>query len=286
MVEISFIIVNYNTKMVTEACIESLNSNKTLQFYNYEIIVVDNGSSDGSVKYLEKNENTAVIETGANNGFGLGNNIGAKSAKGRFLVLVNSDTIADKTNFKELINLKKKDRSIGILSCKILNEDSSIQSLGFEYPKLRSEFMLNILFWNFNFVKKIRMRNYINVGCIDVDWISGCFMIIEKSDFNLVEGFDKEIFMYAEDMDLSYRIKKKKVIYDKTEIFHLHGKSNSGKLTLKKLVKSKKSYYYVIKKNNLASANKLKIFKIMHLLHFMVLLNLKKMSGFIRRKNE
>ncbi|WP_372780544.1 glycosyltransferase family 2 protein [Priestia aryabhattai] len=285
MKDLSFIIVNYNTKIITSDCIESINKNKTLANFNYEIIVVDNNSSDSSLEYFQKQnfDNVKLIKNEANKGFGQANNIGAINSDGKYLVLLNSDTIVDQTNFALLINTISKNMSIGVLSAKILNDNDTIQSLGFNFPSLRNDTKLNLLFWNYNFVKKFRYKKYKDRGVFKTDWVSGCFMIMRKSDYQSVNGFDENIFMYAEDVDLCLRLfknKKYSYIHDHTFIYHLHGKSGDKKnIKLSQLLKRKENYYYVIKKNELFGSSKLFLIKLTYLINSLVVVAGKKFKS-------
>ncbi|OBR68423.1 hypothetical protein A7K91_21315 [Paenibacillus oryzae] len=253
--ELSIIIVNYNTKELTGQCISSIMDSIPYNF-NYEILVVDNNSKDESVKYLNElynhEEKVFIIPSDQNVGFGGGNNLAAKHAKGSLLLFINSDTYIKKININNLINVYRETNNIGALSCKILNPDNSIQTLGFKFPSVFNDFKLCFLFWNFNFVKKIRFANYTNKGLFKSDWVSGAFFICDKVMFNSINGFDSNIFMYAEDLDLCVRLHKlgkDNYIYDYEQIYHIHGKSSS--LQLRRLIDSKKSYLYVLKKNNI-----------------------------------
>ena len=285
--EISIIIVNYNTKKITEECIVSLLNNPTVNNIEYEIIVVDNKSSDGSLEYLKnkKYSRTKIISNNRNSGFGQGNNLGIKNSKGEYILLLNSDTIANNLNFEKMIKIFEENNDIGILSTKILNDDNSIQSLGFKYPSVLNEIKLNQLFWNYNFVKKIRFRNYKDKGLKKVDWVSGCCMMFRKDDFENIGMFDEKIFMYAEDLDICYRMNKSGkgiYVYDKTNIYHLHGKSSEKKtLKLKNLLKIRANYYYVIKKNNICQ--NLLLIKISYFFNAIIVLTLKRVTKIIGR---
>lgn len=282
---ISFVIINYNTKLITSKCIESIYQNDYLSKLNYEIVIVDNNSSDNSVDYfISKYPMTKVIASQENLGFGKGNNLGVKHAKGKVIVLLNSDTLVNDTNFQELIEILQSNNCIGFLSCKILNEDSTIQSVGFEFPSLINTLKLRLLFWNYNFIKRLRFNNYFDKGLIPVDWISGSFLICNKSVFQSVNGFDENIFMYSEDIDICYRITKKgykNFVYDKTYMFHLHGKSGDNKVpSLKKMLKNKKNYYYVISKNNIC--NSLYFIKAVDTMHVVFIWSLKKILRLLK----
>ncbi|MEX5519326.1 glycosyltransferase family 2 protein [Bacillus cereus] len=280
---ISFIIVNYNTKKITKDCVDSINKNESLKQFQYEVIIVDNDSNDGSREYFKEHAfaNTIIIENDKNDGFGKANNIGVRFSKGKYIVLLNSDTLVGETNFELLIDTIKSKNNIGVLSTKILNRDSSIQSLGFNFPSLINEVKLNLLFWNFNFIKNLRFKNYSNKGLFRVDWVSGSFMIIKKEDYSSIGGFDEKIFMYAEDLDLCYRLyeeNKYSYVLDNTSIYHLHGESGSKKkLSLKKLLKRRENYHYVINKHKIFNPMKLLIMKLTYFLNALVVVMLKKL---------
>ena len=274
---ISLIIINYNTKELVYDCVQSF-----LPFLNsygvYEILIIDNDSIDGSFQYLKRllkgNSSIRIIRSKINLGFGKANNLGAKLAKGDFLVFANSDTKANNIDFNIVINNIEKLNNVGQYSVKILNNDKSIQSLGFEFPGLISDFLTNFLFWNFNFVKKIRFSRYINKGIFVKDWISGSFFVIQKEIFCKIGGFDEKIFMYSEDLDLSFRLhKNQRINYvdDTFSIFHFHGKSS--KLSFKRLYKAKLNYYYVLKKNRISLFPELLF--LFSVVHIIVLLFLK-----------
>nr|WP_303047207.1 glycosyltransferase family 2 protein [Paenibacillus odorifer] len=281
--------MNYNTKLITANCINSINNNSTLNGLNYEIIVVDNNSTDFSMEFFQerKFENTKIIKNKKNDGFGKANNIGVNYSKGEFLVLLNSDTIVEETNFLNLLSAFEKNDEMGILSVKILNEDNTIQSVGFDLPSLRNELKLNLLFWNFSFIKNIRYKNYKNKQIFKVGWVSGCFMVMRQKDYHLVGGFDEKIFMYAEDIDLCYRLSKQKkysYIFDETSIYHLHGKSGDKKnVKLKKMFENKSNFYYVIEKNNIFSKRKINISKFSFCMHAILLVSIKKIRNFVTR---
>lgn len=283
MESISFVIVNYNTKFVTEDCVNSINKNKSLKHFNYEVIIVDNDSSDGSREYFKEQTfaNTIIIENDKNDGFGKANNIGVRFSKGEYIVLLNSDTLVGETNFELLIATMQSNDNIGVLSTKILNRDSSIQSLGFNFPSLMNEVKLNLLFWNFNFIKKLRFKNYNNKGLFKVDWVSGSFMVIKKEDYSSIGGFDEKIFMYAEDLDLCYRLYEKNkysYVLDETSIYHLHGESGSkNKLSLSKLLKRRENYHYVIQKHKMLNPSKLLIMKLTYFLNALIVVMIKKL---------
>ena len=286
-IQVSIIILNYNTKKMTVNCVESY-----VQAFdgldNYEIVLIDNNSTDGSKDYFNAKfaacERVKLIYNENNFGFGIGNNIGVEHARGEFLIFANSDTLVKKFDVQNMLNCFTG-RNIGALSCKILNEDGSIQSLGFKYPSLLNDFKLNFLFWNFNFVKRLRFKNYSERGLFKVDWVSGSFFMCKRDDFTAINGFDPKIFMYAEDLDLCSRLEnsgKENYVLDSEEIYHLHGKS--GKFSFRKLLKAKRNYLYVVRKNELSKVPYL--LYLFGVLHLIILYIGKKIISCIKNEKE
>lgn len=287
---ISFIIVNYNTKVVTEECINSILNNKLIDSL-FEIIVIDNDSTDDSSNYLKKvfnkYKNVKIIKNIKNVGFGNANNIGFRESKGEFLIFLNSDTVVSHTNFNVLLNQFSLEKKIGFLSSLVLNSNNTIQSIGYDRPSLKNDFKVNMLYWNFNFIKSVRLSKYNKKGLKQVGWVSGCFMICSKDDFLKLKGFDPNIFMYAEDLDICLRMErigKRNYIYDETSIYHLHGKSSNNNKLFEKLYKQKKNYFYVLEKNNFGNISLIKFMTIYHIITLTFLKKIIEKVSFLRRK--
>lgn len=142
--------------------------------------------------------------------------------------------------------------NIGSVSSYILNKNKSFQSLGFSFPKMSSVLIDNVTFRNFNFRKKYVSINFENKW-IDVDWISGCFLLITKRTYEKINGFDENIFMYSEDLDLGYKLKNlnlKNTVSKSTYVIHDQKKSVYKKGMFHILWERKKNYFYVLKKHN------------------------------------
>jgi GT2 family glycosyltransferase len=284
-IQVSLIVLNYNTKKMTVDCVNSFIKNFDKEI-NYEIILVDNNSCDGSKEYFKRmflsNKNVKLVFSNENLGFGKGNNLGAEHSVGKHLIFANSDTIPNMFSIRNMVNCFDQNAKIGALGCMIQNADGSIQSLGFNYPSLINDFKLNFMFWNFRFVKKIRYSKYRIRGIFRRDWVSGCFLMCLKTSFEAVGGFDSQIFMYAEDLDLCARFEKfglVNYVIDTECIFHLHGKS--GKLKFSKLIEAKKNYYYVIKKNKIAKYAK--VIFCMNIINIILIYSLKTIIRAIKK---
>lgn len=238
-IDISIIIVSYNTKDLTIACLDSVRQYS--QDISYEVIIVDNNSTDGSVesleKYSQKHPQFKLIKSKENLGFGKGNNLGVKNAKGEYMLLLNSDTLFTQNVLKHYLDKyqDKKSTIPGIYSCKLLNKDGSIQASGGYFPDLT-----NLIAWQL-FLDDIPLINKLFKSFHPTptsyssqkqpDWVTGAFMILPKSIYEKVKGFDENIFMYTEETELAYRLSKinQKVVYDPTtSIVHLGGASSGS----------------------------------------------------------
>ena len=253
---ISFVIVNYMNFSVTEECISSIKKNVN---ENCEIIVVDNASPNNCVEYLtEKYINDPLVKIIANDknyGFGTANNIGAKLAKGEIIYFVNSDVLFEDFDFASFSDILRKNPKIGMLSCKILFKDGSVQSVGNSMPTYRSLFCENILFCNSKKSKNRRYRNYSNRGLSSCVWCSGSFFACRKDNYFDIGGFDENIFLYGEDLELGINFVKHGYVNkvdDTYYVYHLHGSSTKGSgISYNQIMKRKLNDLYVFNKYQL-----------------------------------
>lgn len=244
--DLSIIIVSFNTKEVITDCIKSVV--KYTKNINYEIIVVDNGSKDGSLERIKelgkKYPQLILIDAKANLGFGKANNLGTKKAKGDYLLLLNSDTLVFDNAIAESLNRMKKIPEAGAFSCKLLNADRSTQASGGHFPTLGNVFAWQFFIDDLPIIGKAVPSFHPQLGSYDrdqeIDWITGAFMLIPKEVFDKVGGFDENIFMYTEEMELCFRLRKLgyKTIYHSTpSIIHLGGVSGGSAFALTSEVK-------------------------------------------------
>lgn len=177
---VSIIITNYNGKKYLIECIELLKSNF---FSDFEIIIVDNSSSDGSVSLLKENyPQIKVLELDKNFGLSIASNFGRKFATGKYLFFYNNDTIADKEMLSELVKTAESDKNIGICGCKTLTYDGT--------RKINCGVPLDIFGYPYGGEK-----------CFYVD----AAIFIRSDLFDMMGGFDPAMFLYCEDRDLCWR---------------------------------------------------------------------------------
>jgi GT2 family glycosyltransferase len=240
--KLSIIIVNYNTYTLTKQTIESIIQKE--HPFQYEILLVDNASSDGSIQKLQEEFNELVLEgilqvftNKANLGFAKANNIGIRVAKGEYILLLNSDTVVEDDCLNKCISQMKKNTNIGALGCKVVLPDGKLDHAckrGFPTPKASLYYLL-----------KLYKKDPIKYGQYDalhlredevgeVDCLMGAFMLMPKDVLNKVGLLDEDFFMYGEDIDLCYRIKDagyKILYYPEAQITHHKGGSSKKKRT-------------------------------------------------------
>lgn len=235
MPDLSVIIVNYNVKNLLENCINSILS--ASKNYKIEIIVVDNNSFDGSPAYIKSrfsgSDNIRVIENNVNLGFAKANNQGVSAASGKYILILNPDTILQEDTINKCINFFESTNDIGILTCKLVLPNGKL-----DLACRRSFPSSSVAFYRIIGLSKLFPKNKIfgkyNLTYLDenstyeVDAVCGAFMLMKKDLFCKVGGFDEEYFMYGEDLDLCYRIKKEKLkvyYFSGTGIIHYKGES-------------------------------------------------------------
>ncbi len=230
--DLSIIIVNYNVKEFLQNLLHSIT--KSAGRIKYEIIIVDNASNDGSVEFIkEKFPGVKLIANKENLGFSKANNLGLAIAQGKYLLLLNPDTLLREDTIQKMMEFFESAPDAGLAGCKILNPDGTLQLAcrrSFPGPwtsfckvtGLSSLFPSSKIFARYNLTYLDENQTY------EVDAISGSFMMMKKDVYEKVGGLDEEFFMYGEDLDLCYRIQKSgyKVYYvHSTQIIHYKGES-------------------------------------------------------------
>lgn len=221
---VSIIIVSFNTKDLLRACLSSVQNH--LKGFDYEIIVVDNYSNDGSSEMVKTEfKEIMLIENKENVGFGKANNIGAKKAKGEALLFLNSDTQFVDDSLKKMVSLFGNNEKIGVVGGKLKNASGAIeQSAG----KFYSLFNLVLVLFGLEHIGFVRY----NGEKRETDWVSGGCMLVRRSLFEKLKGFDENMFMYVEDMEFCYRVKKEGFAvwyYPKMKAIHISfGSSNKA----------------------------------------------------------
>ncbi len=231
-VELSIILISYNTAKITTDCIESIYNSQGIASLSFEVIVLDNNSSDESISKIKKLQQTysslKLIESKENTGFSRGNNIAAQKAKGEYIFFLNSDTVVLENAISSLLRfIKNRQDTVHFVGGKLFNADLSPQpSCGpfYSLPVIFGALFLKGDYWG--------LTRYSPDHTQKVEWVSGACILTKKEYFDKVGGFDEGIFMYMEEIDLLYRAKQKgfnTYFYDKAKFIHLGSASSQGK---------------------------------------------------------
>lgn len=243
--DISIVIVNYNVKDLLFNCLKSIqDASKKL---NVQTIVVDNNSIDKSVEYLTPLfPDVEFIANKENVGFSKANNQGFEISTGKYVLILNPDTVLNEETLNVMYDYMEKHPETGMSGCKVLNPDGSFQlscRRGFPTPwnsfsklfGLQSLFPKVKLFSGYNLTFKSIDDTY------EVDALIGAFMFARKNVLDEIGGFDEQFFMYGEDLDLCYKVKEAgwKIDYvHTTTIIHYKGES-----TRRSSIKEVKHFY-------------------------------------------
>ena len=250
--DLSIIIINYNTSKYTINCIESI-VNTISDSINYEIILVDNCSEISDLSNLEeqikKFNHLTLIKNPINSGFGGGNTVGLSKAKGKFLAFVNNDTILQNDCFSILINAMESNPSFGVCSPQSFKENGKFLPTIDHFTSPSKE-LFGRAFLEFINPKRYPKRKQIYSKPQRGQFVSGSFMIFRKEDFDKIGGFDTKIFLYQEETDICKRllkINKYAYLIPEAKFIHFHGASTKKSIAIK--TELKLSTLYVIRKH-------------------------------------
>ncbi len=223
--DVSIIVITYNTKELIQECLSAL-LKETSQI-NRQIIVVDNGSEDGTFTELEKIPNIEPIRIEKNIGFGAANNVGYQKASGRYIVLLNSDAFLHPGSMQKALSLMENNPEVGLGGARLVGKDGSWQPSARLFPSCLNTFLtlsgLAARFPHYRFFGRAD-RTWAPVDqATKTDWVPGAFCIIRRNALDSPSIFDERFFMYYEEVDLCYRIKEKRwKIYYWPEIVVTH----------------------------------------------------------------
>jgi GT2 family glycosyltransferase len=223
-IELSVIIVNYNGINYLKECFDSLYDK--LKNTSFEIIIIDNNSSDESCAYIKNNyPKIILIESKANLGFAKGNNETVKHAKGEYLLLINNDTIVLDDLFG-VLDFLKSDNEIGVIGINMLDGNKEYLPAAGNFPNPRNMFQLKKLL---DKGKEFKTGNF-SKQSYEVDWLGGSFLLLSKKVYQEINGFDEDYFMYVEDVDFCKKIADlgyKRIFLPDFSYIHFVGFSNS-----------------------------------------------------------
>jgi len=234
MIDISIIILNYKQKGFVMSCLKSI-AEADFSGIKKEIIVVDNNSDDAIGEILAwQNPEVKFIQNNGNLGMGAGNNVGIQKANGKYIVIMNPDTIAFHDTFKKIFDYMEINQKVGVVGPRQLNPDKTIQDSCYRWHGVLTPLYRRTPLGNFQFAKKdlerFLMKDFNHDYAREVDWLLGSFLFCRKSFLEKVGYFDERYFMYFEDTDLCRRFWNSgfSVVYNpEVEIIHNHNRESA-----------------------------------------------------------
>jgi GT2 family glycosyltransferase len=234
-VDVSVVIVNWNTKELLQDCLSSVYEHAG--DIDYEIIVIDNASTDGSAEMVKNDfQQVILIENSENRGFAAANNQGMAIAKGRYVLLLNSDTVVLDNAIAKTVSFADENPQAAVTGCRVLNPDRTLQRTCFMFPSvlnmLLSSTYLYKLFPKNRFFGREQMTWWDRNDVRLVDVVTGCFMLVRREAIEQVGVMDEQFFMYCEETDWCYRFRDKgwKVMFAPAgQIIHFGGQSTAQK---------------------------------------------------------
>jgi len=261
MNKLSIIIVSYNAATYLRSCLESIFEPN--HGFSFETIVVDNKSTDNSVATVRKEfPQVRLVENSHNAGFAKANNIGLAKATGKYVLFLNSDTKILGDGLSRLIHFLDKNQEVGVVAPKLVYPDFTDQGVARQFPTPINAFfgrktLLTRLFPTNRFSKRyLKCLQHTSNASFEVDWVSGASLMTRKEILDTEGSFDEKFFMYWEDLDLCYRIKKAgwNVYCVPTAIVvHFEGKSTSPKVSNRSIIEFNKGVYRYYRKHHIHS---------------------------------
>ncbi|MHC4157760.1 MAG: glycosyltransferase family 2 protein [Planctomycetota bacterium] len=230
--DVSIIVVNWNTCDFLRACLKSVYQQAI--GVTFEVIVVDNASADGSAAMVESEfPQVKLIQNDTNKGFAAANNEGITIAKGKYVLLLNSDTVILNNAIDKTISFADAHPKAGVVGCRVLNPDRTLQLTCFMFPSvlnmLLSATYLYKVFPRNRFFGRERITWWNRDDEKEVDVVTGCFMFIRRQAIEQVGVMDERFFVYGEETDWCYRSKRAgwKVLFTpEPQIIHFGGQSS------------------------------------------------------------
>lgn len=253
--DIAIIIINYNSSEYTQKCVSSI-LEEIAQTLSYQIIIIDNASEKEDFEILNSfviglsNETIQLHRSRFNTGFGGGNMHGVQFAHAKYYLFLNNDTLLIDDPIQQCYDFMEEHQEAALCGPQIYNENHE-KTVSFDHFTSFAREVFGRKIPEILFSKPNRKKEYVKP--IPVDYVNGSFMFFRASDFNDIGGFDTNIFLYFEESDICYRLKKKgqKTYFIPTASYmHYQGVSvNKTKMPIPIKMELKTSMFYVIRKN-------------------------------------
>lgn len=244
----SIIIINYNTKNFLKQCLNSLFSLKIKE--NYEVIVVDVGSTDGSVLMLKRNfsldqfPRLKLVCSPTNIGHAAASNLGILESSGKYLIFLNTDIVFFNNPFSRFFSFLENNPAIGVFGPKLLNPDKTIQHTCFNYYRLLTPLFRRLIgqnsFWGRRELDRFLIKDFDRLSSREVPWVIDSFLVARRDVMEKIGGYDEQFFLYFSDLDLCLRIWqagcKVYFFHDSGDIVHYYCRSSQEKGIIKSII--------------------------------------------------
>lgn len=257
MIDISCIIINYNTSDYTINCLHSILENNQ-SGSSFEIVVVDNASQDQQYQKLKleieslASPNIKLVKSKQNVGFGGGNMLGVQNSEPcTYYAFINNDTLLpEKDTLTKLKDFMEEHPDAAVCSPQMLDEDGNFRMTIDHFSSIQREILRRPLL-EYLFPKKYLDRKIFYDKPIKVDYVQGSFLFVKAEDFNDIGGFDTNLFLYYEESDLCRRLlkKRKKSTYLVPDNYYVHFKGASTQKSVLMKTELKLSLLYTIRKH-------------------------------------
>ncbi|MFO1497474.1 MAG: glycosyltransferase family 2 protein [Verrucomicrobiota bacterium] len=269
--KLSIVVICWNDAKVIYNCLDSIF--KETVGTSFEVIVSDNGSTDGSIAEIRKRyPSVRIVENGANLGFAKGNNAGIAVAQGDYVLILNPDTIIHYGALDEFIRFADERPEAGAYGCRVLNPDGSLQISARPRPTVLRELLAALCVrWLGRISTALAADSYVGWNADTertVDWQSGCCILFQRKLLKQLQGFDERFFYHFEETDLCFRVWKSgaPVLFCPTaKITHLGGQS-VGRFPIRFVLETYRSRYrYFYKHYGSRGATQIRWIAILHL---------------------
>jgi N-acetylglucosaminyl-diphospho-decaprenol L-rhamnosyltransferase len=205
---VAIVIVNYNAGQCLERCLASLERRRG--DVEADVLVIDNGSSDGSQVAAKGRPGVRLIENGENRFLSPAWNQGAAATSAAYLLFLNPDTEWWSGTVADLVRVAREHPDVGIVGPMVRNPDGTVYASGRRFPSLldaATHALLSPISRNNPFTRRYEMDGWDRSTEREVDWVSGCCMLIPRAAFDAVGGFDEGFLLYAEELDIATRLR-------------------------------------------------------------------------------
>jgi GT2 family glycosyltransferase len=204
IVDLSIALVNWNNRDYLEQCLESIETARLL--LTYEIVVSDNGSTDGSQQMLaERFPHVKVVQNNGNVGVARGNNQCIRNSSGRYIHILNNDTVVNRESVEAMVRFLDEHPEAGAVGGNLFNPDGTLQSSFFSFPTLLEEFLI-VSHVGSRLNPHFPSHNGLHPSIREVDWISSASIVVRRKAIEEIGLIDEEYFIYSDETDWQYRL--------------------------------------------------------------------------------